>query len=346
MREFPHKLSASGWDIGQIKTRATCGFSGTNDSRMTLPLSVAHLDLDKQKHTNALVLEYLLRPENTVMPAPEKTAGLLSVVAEMDPPVQVLLDVGAQILEFTNLEVAREWLKRRRTHEQVQAVVFFDEDDELVVLDRRGRIEPLQTSPFASQLDVCLVFLDEAHTRGTELRLPEHYKAAVTLGPYLTKDRLIQACMRMRKLGHGQSVIVAQKRRGEGVCIDVPDILSWAIAETWIDIRRSMPLWVVQGRRFEHQRRLWDDARVDGVLSVSKSHAESFLENESQSLAHRYRPQVVTHAPSSDEVVQNVNLQRIASRCQEFDSLDANVATLQEKQERELSPEIVRQREV
>ncbi|KAK5551105.1 hypothetical protein LTR46_010858 [Exophiala xenobiotica] len=97
----------------------------------------------------------------------------------MDPPVQVLLDVGAQILEFTNLEVARESLKRRRTREQVQAVVFFDEDDELVVLDRRGRIEPLQTSPFASQLNGCL-------------RFPEHYKAAVTLGPHLTKDRLIQ----------------------------------------------------------------------------------------------------------------------------------------------------------
>ncbi|KAK5280670.1 hypothetical protein LTR40_006010 [Exophiala xenobiotica] len=156
----------------------------------------------------------------------------------------------------------------------------------------------------------------------------------------------MQACMRMRKLGHGQSVvfcvpeeirnqIVAQKQRGEGVCIDVSDILSWAVAETWIDIRRSMPLWAAL-----------DEAHVDGVLSVSKSHAERFLEIEPQSLAHRYRPQVVTQAPSSDEIVQNVNLQRIASRCLEFDSLDANVATLQEEQERELSPEIVRQREV
>ncbi|KAK5188347.1 hypothetical protein LTR92_011581 [Exophiala xenobiotica] len=156
----------------------------------------------------------------------------------------------------------------------------------------------------------------------------------------------MQACMRMRKLGHGQSVvfcvpeeirnqIVAQKQRGEGVCIDVSDILSWAVAETWIDIRRSMPLWAAL-----------DEAHVDGVLSVSKSHVERFLEIEPQSLAHRYRPQVVTQAPSSDEIVQNVNLQRIASRCLEFDSLDANVATLQEEQERELSPEIVRQREV
>ncbi|KAK5551104.1 hypothetical protein LTR46_010857 [Exophiala xenobiotica] len=147
--------------------------------------------------------------------------------------------------------------------------------------------------------------------------------------------------MRMRELGHGQSVvfcvpeeirnqIVAHKPRGEGVCIDVPDISQLG--------RR--------GYLDGYSMKLWDGARADGVLSVSKGHAERFLENESQSVAHRYRPQVVTHAPSSDEVVQDVNLQRIASRCLEFDSLDDTVATLQEEQERELSPEIVRQREV
>lgn len=70
MREFPHKLSASGWDIGQIKTQPTSGFSGTSDSRMTLPLNVRHLDLSEQKHTNALVLEYLLRPGNSVRVIP------------------------------------------------------------------------------------------------------------------------------------------------------------------------------------------------------------------------------------------------------------------------------------
>jgi hypothetical protein len=53
IKEFPHKLSASGWDIGQIKTHPTTGFSGTNDFRKVLPLSVEHLDLQEQKHTNA-----------------------------------------------------------------------------------------------------------------------------------------------------------------------------------------------------------------------------------------------------------------------------------------------------
>lgn len=199
MREFPHKLSASGWDIGQFKTHPTSGFSGTNDSRMTLPLSVAHLDLEEQKHTNALVLEHLLQPENSVMniPVPVKdrtstTESFLDMIAKMDPPAQVILDVGAQIIELSNQELAREWLERVQDHEKARAVVFFNEDDELCVSDRNGRTEHFQISPFADQLDVCLVFLDEAHTRGTDLKLPEYYRAAVTLGANLTKDRLIQ----------------------------------------------------------------------------------------------------------------------------------------------------------
>ncbi|KIW67539.1 hypothetical protein PV04_06783 [Phialophora macrospora] len=364
MRDFPHKLSASGWDIGQIKTHPTSGFSGTSDSRITLPLSVVHLDLPEQKHTNALVLEHLLQPENSVMliPAPAEASNsiaetLLGSVAEMDPPAQVILDVGAQILELSNVEVATEWLKRTQDHERTQAVVFFSDDDELSVLDRSGQVERLQTSPFADQLDVCLVFLDEAHTRGTDLRLPEHYKAAVTLGANLTKDRLIQACMRMRKLGHGQSVVfcvpeeinrklLSRQKTSKSTGVGVPDVLCWAITETWVDIRRSVPLWAAQGRRYEHQHGLWADASIDGEQYMSRTHAEKFLEDESQSLEYRYRPGVIANATSSMQADQNANLQRIANRCLEFDGLEHHTASLQEEQERELSPEIVREREV
>jgi hypothetical protein len=103
MKEFPDKLSASGWDIGDIKTHPMVGFSGTNDSRRTLPLSVKQLDLPKQNHTNALVLEYLLRQENSVtfipcQEEPPKTDAqhLLHLVMNLSPPAQVILDVGAK----------------------------------------------------------------------------------------------------------------------------------------------------------------------------------------------------------------------------------------------------------
>lgn len=205
MKEFPHKLSASGWDIGKVKTHPTTGFSGTNDSRAVLPLEVTQLDLPQQKHTNALVLEYLLQPENsvTLMPARANQEAsdadiLLDMVVQMKPPVRVILDVGAQILELDNLGVAKAWLDRVKDTKETEAVVFFDLNDQLSVLDRKGQVELLQISPYADQLGRCLVFLDEAHTRGTELKLPRDYRAAVTLGANLTKDRLVQGKCHMR----------------------------------------------------------------------------------------------------------------------------------------------------
>ena len=73
-----------------------------------------------------------------------------------------------------------------------EAVIYFDDQDVLSILDRNKQSEPFQTSHFSKQTERCLVFLDETHTRGTDLRLPQEYRAAVTLGANLTKDRLLQ----------------------------------------------------------------------------------------------------------------------------------------------------------
>jgi len=210
MKEFPQKLSASGWDIGQRKVHPTTGFSGTIDSHHLLPLDIEYLDLEEQRHTNALVLEHLLQPENTVdyLSRPKgrncsDAETLLSLVTSMERPIQVILDVGAQILELNNVQVARKWLEMLPTEQGQEAVVFFNAYDDLCVVDRKGHVEPLQTSPYSEQLDVCLVFLDEAHTRGTDLKLPEYYRAAVTLGANLTKDRLVQG----KRISHSTLIL-------------------------------------------------------------------------------------------------------------------------------------------
>lgn len=198
MKEFPEKLSSSGWDIARTKVHPTTGFSGTNDSRYVLPLSISQCDLPPQSHTNAAVLGCLLRPENSFQHAAQGSRSksldgesLLQIVTESKPPVRVILDVGAQVLEWKNEEIARRWLLRV-PESKAQAAVFFNDCNDLLVLSRDGIIESLMISPFAKQLDQCLVYLDEAHTRGTDLKLPSNYRAAVTLGPDLTKDRLVQ----------------------------------------------------------------------------------------------------------------------------------------------------------
>lgn len=360
MREFPQKLSASGWDIGQRKTHATTGFSGTNDSRVTLPLSVTQLDLPNQTHTNAMVLDYLLQPENTIALmdySGEDSAlmsdaeRLLSMVVALKPPVRVILDVGAQILELDNLGVAKRWLDMVPDDGKTQAVVFFDANDHICVLDRKGQVQELYTSPFIAQLDRCLVFLDEAHTRGTDLRFPQDYRAAVTLGANLTKDRLVQACMRMRELGRGQSVLfcvpdeIAMNIRtlAGRPGLDVSDILEWAIRETWRDARRSIPIWAAQGRRHRHHETLWERAHNSNG-SMAKSGASGFLEQEAQSLEARYRPM---RDDACTELEQNTHdNDPILQRCRSFGTLDHCPKGLNEEQEREMAAEIQQERQV
>ncbi|KAI1500635.1 hypothetical protein F5X99DRAFT_429300 [Biscogniauxia marginata] len=348
MKEFPQKLSASGWDIGRTK--------------------------ELQRYTNALVAEYLLQQENDVVMKNSDADALLDLVI-FKSPVQVILDVGAQILEMTNLQLAEAWLERIPQDHNKEAVIFFDDNDDICVLNRQGCIEKLQISPYYQQLDLCLVFLDEAHTRGTDLKLPKDYRAAVTLGAGLTKDRLVQACMRMRKLGQGQSVVFcvseeikakitflknitndesktsSQKSTADDHRIKVLDVLAWTIWETFADQRRSIPMWALQGQRFENQKAIWESVTKHGEILMSPEEAELFLEDEAQSLENRYKPKgqdskeqsIHASLPSPDG---NPQLKAIHQRCMEFGVTEFGSSLLSEEQERELSPEIVQERQI
>ena len=194
-KEFPYKLTANSWDLARQKTELTTGFSGTNDNRYLLPLSMHQLDSEDQRHTNAQVIEYLLRAENrTVVHTGSGTTALdlLGRVATQEPHTTVLLDVGAQVLELQNYDVAREWLELD-THPCVEAAVYCDSmDDEFYVLSRNGHVEPLESSLYRTQLNKALVYLDEARTRGTDFKFPVGTRAAVTLGPKMVKDKLVQ----------------------------------------------------------------------------------------------------------------------------------------------------------
>jgi len=85
------------------------------------------------------------------------------------PEICVVLDVGVQILDSSNHQVAKAWLDIART---ADGAIYFNENDELVVLTRNGITQPMASSPLSRQLDRCIVYLDHAHTRGTDIRLP------------------------------------------------------------------------------------------------------------------------------------------------------------------------------
>jgi hypothetical protein len=343
VKQFTSKLSASGWDMGAIKTHPTTGFSGTKDTMHLLPLDVDHHDLPSQEHVNALVLGYLLNTSSVELLLSRVDATdaehILQAVVNSDPEIRVVLDCGASILEQTNKQVVQVWL-RLTDPVHVHAAVFFQEE-ELSVLDRTGRVEPFQTSPFAKQLDVCVVYLDEAHTRGTDLRLPRHYRACLTLGRALSKDKLIQGCMRMRQLGKGQSIAflvpeeIATKiyeitGNGFSECITVADVLIWSIQETWTDLKKSMPLWAVQGHRYKSHESLGHDAMM------TQDQAKNFLEDEGQAIKSRYGPgfqgsKLTARSKDWDKSITGVK--SIMKRCEEFGAMNSISVDMEEEQE-------------
>ena len=218
-KEYPWKMSGSSWDITERKTHLVTGgrrgplvlavlsslnrvtgFSGTNDAQYLLPTSIRQDDPDylHQTGSNAVVLANLLHPDSdhymvTAYENGERwtTFELLKIVVAQEPEIRVLLDVGAQILDLSNHALAKTWLDLTPASHTAGAI-YFNENDELVVLTRNGTVRPLSSSPLLQQLDRCVAYLDDVHTRGTDIKFPRGFRAAVTLGAKLTKDRLAQ----------------------------------------------------------------------------------------------------------------------------------------------------------
>lgn len=222
------------------------------------------------------------------------------------------------MLELKNEDLVRHWLTLKKN---VSAGVFFDDSDHLTVLSRDGSTQSFASSPFRQQLENCIVYLDDAHTRGTDLKLPSGYRAAVTLGPKVTKDRLVQGrvsslfllssfvlilfltpfhpvcagCMRMRKLASGQSVMFCAPlevdRRIRKVCelatsekVTVKHVLTWAMRESCDDILHNVPHWAAQGVDYE-MRKGFDPSAMSEVKGELK---EAWLRPEARTLEELY----------------------------------------------------------
>ncbi|TDL21949.1 hypothetical protein BD410DRAFT_898545 [Rickenella mellea] len=356
-KEFPMKLSTSGWDIAERKTHVTTGFSGTNDNRYLLPASIKQQDPAEQLSTNAKVLNYLLRPENSVYVCAQtnecerlSAESFLELLVQQKPEVRILLDVGAQMLELRNERLALHWLS---LHVDAQATLFFNDHDELVVITRDGTIETFVASPFNQQLDQCLVYLDDAHTRGTDLKLPHGSRAAVTLGPKVTKDRLSQGCMRMRGLGSVHSVMFmgppevdrsirnamryADERENT---VEVRDILRWVMQETCAEIERSVPRWAQQGIEYYARSNAWKQFTSHRISE--KELCSSWLTPEAKTLDMMYGMQTSDSVESSN----GMDIPEITSRCRELGAVSSGDNRNDEEQEREIQHEIEVEREV
>ncbi|THC92491.1 hypothetical protein EYZ11_008029 [Aspergillus tanneri] len=316
-KQFSVKVQASGWDIplfsnktvmspvaGVRRSGLTSGFSGTNDNRRLLPLTIKQQDLPQLLHTNAEVLTYLLQQRNrlyqlAVTKDGSRFSELDLVTYLMQRKIRVLIDAGAFILEMDNRTLVRAWLQEDT---QAQAAIYFGLDNKPWVQYQNGKIAPLVATPFADNMDNCLVYLDEAHTRGTDLKLPPEARGALTLGLNQTKDHTVQAAMRLRQLGTTQSVtfvaplevhqsILDVRQKSAKEHVDSSDVISWLLHQTCTNTRDLQSLYFAQGADFCYRMQAVESYRE---FLTNVDHRKAYMgylqQSEQQTLEQLYEP--------------------------------------------------------
>ncbi|KAI8634298.1 hypothetical protein F5Y19DRAFT_487754 [Xylariaceae sp. FL1651] len=333
-KQFELKLQASGWDIplffeGKQFSARTTGFSGTNDNRMMLPLTIKQHDLEQLQHTSAEVLCSLLQSRNRTFHVTTghdlkrlTEEGLLETLANRK--TRVLIDVGAYVLEMDNRTLAVKWLKYDGT---AKAAVYFGNDNRAWVKfrsDAKSDAQLLATS-FADDLSECVVYLDEAHTRGVDLKLPVNAHGALTLALKQTKDYTVQAAMRLRQLNTTQSVSfyappeVDQSIRdfcniSKSGHVNSSHVVSWLLEQTCRTNEDLQNLYVAQGLDF--CRRI-DAVWHYGDFMTSDNQKTKLLgvlrQQERQTLEQMYGLTASSHTNTVDQLY-SPQLQNFADR--------------------------------
>jgi hypothetical protein len=298
-KQFPEKLVASAWDLSSSsRTKIITGFSGTNDTQLLLPVHIQQNDLAELRKTDAIVLNNLLQSENENYEFLSVTASsdeILKQIVNYKPMTQVILDIGALFVDGTNYQIAKKWLNLS-DKDKIDYAIYF-KSDEIYVCDRLYRCHAFSTSPASERLERCVFYLDEIHTRGTDFKFSDGFRAAVTLGNGLSKDRLVQACMRMRKLGthhwlsfwssnevHLQiqalkkNLVLSNKSKMITDQITLNDILRWVYENTQYTIWDGLHHWAAQSFSFQRKNAAFK--------SISwNNHQESFTNTMMKKLA-------------------------------------------------------------
>ncbi|XP_065194826.1 uncharacterized protein LOC135826118 [Sycon ciliatum] len=274
-------------------------------------------------------------------------------------PINTIIDAGAVVLDLSNEEFAKQWLKQRTDKE---AVIYFDTANQLRVLDRRSHSAcKLELSPYASNLSECLVYLDHAHCRGTDLQMVDETRAAVTLGKNLRRDEFVQACMRMRRLRSTHSVSFWAPpeidRQIRQLCMLSPaydvehkHVVQWCFHNSISATEDSFYSWASQGLAHLHTENALEPCRAADVSDdvIRKTGKECSLQDRLE-LCEMYG-QVRSLQSVADIVEQRgkslQGAREIVKRCTQLVPHQRRYAQeLDEEQERELEQEIEEERE-
>ncbi|EHK46815.1 hypothetical protein TRIATDRAFT_291137 [Trichoderma atroviride IMI 206040] len=383
-KQFSIKLQASGWDIPLMSNEdslrnaehaqnVTTGFSGTNDNKRMLPETIKQDDLPSLVQTNAEVLCYLMQDRNMrCIQATDWNGHHLTEEETLRllhrEKIRILIDAGAHILEMNNYDVAGAWLD---IDTDAKGAVYFGKNNDILVRAKFQKTPmPLLASPFAENLESCVIYIDEGHTRGTDLKLPVHARGAVTLSLGQTKDQTVQAAMRLRQLGSTQSVtfvappevyrsildLRTEHTRGELIfesthIVTSVDVVRWLLEQSCKFNEQMMPLHIAQGLNFCHRTNaLWKHPEFLTDKSALKKLLGVIQLQEHQTLEQLYSTRF--SAPQTDKTnFDFTQLQRFSSvldnkrHTASSEALTPAAAFMEVEQEREVEFEVEQVRE-
>jgi Protein of unknown function (DUF3638)/Protein of unknown function (DUF3645) len=272
MQYYPQRLTGTAWNLAESSGDGVIGFSGTNDNHRILPQQVKQFfqNSDSSKtddavtlvwkkliSTNGLMLSRILHhtSECRELPMTSPHSALLNIIKQNADAVHAIVDSGALFAGFDNLEIAKLLLEHLPV--SFPGIVFFDDSEAIVgqwkVLERSGRLLPKDQSPIVESN--AFAFFDEPRCRGSDLKLDKKAVALLTLGKKMCKDKFMQAAGRMRKLGHGQKLIIVamkdvmdQVKNGiASLTVEAKHVLEWTMRNTFESNTYGLVPWATQG---------------------------------------------------------------------------------------------------
>lgn len=287
-QQYPQRFARSAWHLASNE-RALVGFSGTNDNQLLLPLSVTQQEPEDSglRATNGKMLDRILKSTNGCeviatdegnMPAWQRVLRFA-----LSKDAQALIDTGALLAGVAPGDAAMFVAKSLRHYNGhgLLGVTFFDSRktiDRWMVIEASMEATAVATALEASALterDTFVIF-DEARTRGADMKLPVDASAVVTLGPRLTKAKLMQGAGRMRQLGGNQTLwfaCFADVAQRVGTAMSVTAVLNWVMTNTTDEATRGLIEWASSGLQFERARRDPANEAIDDDWSLTTLYA-------------------------------------------------------------------------
>lgn len=291
---YEKKLTGNAHSLaGEGKTN---GFSGTDDRNDTMPESVVSKRLASQVGTNGKMLHILSRKVNQKYETNEaiSTKHFLDQVCkyvQYNKDCYIFIDSGAMITEMSNLDVSKYLIKN--IDKRFDGIVYFsDKTNKIMVILKNEESLPLSACHIDNKK--LFVYLDEVHTRGTDLKLPLTANGIVTLGKSMNKDKLMQAVMRLRDLDFKQSVVLwGSKEISAEIAIINGINLSSIISKhvlTWVTyntirknegdlylVMKEKLKYVIKGRALEYQKRV-KEIPMTSLIEAYVSKSEDSIE--------------------------------------------------------------------